>query len=288
MPELNQEELAARYGWSMAVLNSSPELSALFQRAVAETWTPDKFTAELRNTGWFKTYGEAARQATILKNTDPATWNQRIWTQRFTLQQLAVEMGARVSEAATRQMAEDAITYGWSEAQMRHVLSKYVTYSHGQLWGQAQANETELRKYAQSMGVRVSDDTIRSMAARSAGGEANIQTYFGTIQNMAESAFPQFKERFQAGETLDQIADPYKQSMAQLLELSPEAIDNFDPTVRGALSAKDAKTGKPASKTLWEFENDLRRDKRWAKTKNAQDAGMSTVNSLLQSFGLIS
>lgn len=288
MPELNEADLAARYGWSMAVLNSSPDLKNLFSRAVAETWTPEKFTAELRNTGWYKANGEAARQASVLRSTDPATWNQRVANQIANVQQMATQMGAILAPGMIGQIAENVITYGWNDNNLRQALSGYVKYSGGLLHGQAAANESELRKYASSMGVRVSNKTIAAWAGQAASGMGSLDSAMGQVRKLAEQAFPQFSERFRAGETFDQIADPYKQSMAQLLELSPEAIDNFDPTVRAALSAKDAKSGKPASKTLWEFENDLRKDGRWAKTNNAREAGMNAVNGILQSFGLIS
>lgn len=288
MPELNSAELAARYGWSLAVLNSSPDLANLFSQAVAGTWTAEKFTAELRNTQWFKQNGEAARQAIILKSSDPATWNQRVQSQRMAAADIAVQMGAQVPGAAMQDIAESIIMYGWNEQQVRRAMAGYIKYAGGQLWGQAQTNESELRKYAASMGVKVSAPTIEKWAADSSAGVASLQSYMGTIQNLAESTYPQFQERFNNGETFDQIASPYKQSMAALLELSPEAIDNFDPTIRGALSGKDAKTGQPAMKTVWEFENDLRKDKRWLKTSNAQDDAMTVTNRVLKDMGVIS
>lgn len=272
----------------MAVLNSSPDLKNLFSRAVAETWTAEKFTAELRNTGWYKKNGEAARQASVLRSTDPATWNQRVANQVANVTTMATQMGALVNGATARQIAENVITFGWNDNNLRDALAGYVRYSGGQLHGQAQANETEIRKYASAMGVRVSDKTVKDWAANSAGGKMSIESALGSIQNMAESAFPQFADRFKAGETLDNIADPYRQTMSQLLEVNAETIDNFNPTLKAALTAKDAKTGKPAAKTLWEFENDLRKDARWAKTNNAREAGMNAVNGILQSWGLIS
>ena len=54
MPALSDAELSAQYGFAMSVLNGNPELKALFQRAVAATYTPDRFQAELRGTQWYK------------------------------------------------------------------------------------------------------------------------------------------------------------------------------------------------------------------------------------------
>jgi len=38
---------------------------------------------------------------------------------------------------------------------------------------------------------------------------------------------------------------------------------------------------------LYDFENDLRKDKRWNKTQGAQDQAMSTVSRVLQDFGQV-
>ena len=63
---LSAAELAQQYGWSVALLNSDPSLKALFTKAVAETWAPDKFVAELstgsRRISWsVNTYSPASR-----------------------------------------------------------------------------------------------------------------------------------------------------------------------------------------------------------------------------------
>lgn len=287
MPELNSAELAARYGWSMAVLNSSPDLAALFQQAVAGTWTPEKFTAELRNTNWFKSNAESVRSSILLQATDPATWQQRVANQSDVVSHLGTSMGAVLTPGIINQIASDSIRFGWNEQTIRSNLANHIKYSNGELWGTAQQQSIELREYAHKMGMRIDDQTIKNWVSNVAATGGTIDAFKGTIMQWAKSAFPQFINRFAQGETLEDIAAPYRQSMSQLLEMPPTQIDVFDPTIRGALSAKDAKTGEPAMKSIWEFENDLRKDKRWLRTTNAQNAASTTVNRVLTDMGLI-
>ena len=61
----------------MAVLKSDKSLWNVFQKAVKQTWTPERFTAELRNTPWFRHHSDAYRAAKILQTSDPATWRAR-------------------------------------------------------------------------------------------------------------------------------------------------------------------------------------------------------------------
>lgn len=81
------------------------------------------------------------------------------------------------------------------------------------------------------------------------------------------------------------LASPYMQSMGNILEVNPGELDLFNPTIRKALQATDDK-GQPTSKPLWQFENELRKDPRWLKTKNAQDSLLSAGHQVLSDFGL--
>jgi hypothetical protein len=75
--------------------------------------------------------------------------------------------------------------------------------------------------------------------------------------------------------------------MAQVLELPPGQVNMFDPTIRKAMSYKDS-AGQAAPQPLWDFQNSLRKDPRWAKTQNAQDAAMGTAHKILSEFGVVS
>ncbi len=82
------------------------------------------------------------------------------------------------------------------------------------------------------------------------------------------------------------IAQPYIESMGRLLEVNPQDIDLNDPKIRQALSARN-KDGQVGPKTVWEFENDLRKDPRWMQTNNARESMMSTGREVLSLMGLV-
>lgn len=288
MPSIDYQEMAAKYGMALSVINSDPSLKKIFDQAVAQDWTVEQFVARARETSWYKNNSESARQALILKKSDPATWTQRVSQTRAMLGQIAQQIGAPIPGATMQSLAEQALTFGWNEAQMRSVVAGYVKMSGGQFLGQAAQTETELREFARAMGVRVSDKWILEhvqQEARTPG--SGLQTGIDQLRKLAVSAFPHLTDRIQAGETLESIADPYRQAMAQLLELNPEAIDMFDGTIRKALAGKGP-DGKPALKTIWEFEQDLRKDPRWMKTNNAREQGMAVARQVLSDFGLVS
>ena len=287
MPTLSDAELAAQYGFAMSVLNGNGELKALFQRAVAGTYTPDRFQAELRATGWYQKTAENQRNAQVLQAADPETYASNIEQLRVKVSMMAAEMGAGVqlTQGDFGGMVNHLYHFGYDDNQIREVLSGAVQYTDGRLLGQAGQWETELRDYAQKQGITISDPTILSYVQSAVGGKTTINDAMTAIRTTAASAYPHLAARLAAGETVADIADPYRQSMAKLLEVNPESLTVADPMIKQAMQSKDDK-GQPVLRTLYDFENDLRKDKRWNKTQGAQDAAMSTVNRVLQDFGL--
>jgi hypothetical protein len=285
-PAIDTTVLAAQYGFAMSVLNSDPELKKLFQRAVAQTYTQERFTAELRSTKWYQNHSETWRNAQMLKAADPTTYKTNVSQVKTRLTMLAASLGAVITDAQLTQMAETAYQFGWDDNQIQQNLATYVKFTDGRMIGQAGQWEQELREHAQRQGVNVSDEWLQWRVTNIASGKQTLEDAKSGLDQYAISAFPHLAERLRAGETVQEIADPYRQTMAQLLELNPESITMKDPTLRGALAAKDDK-GQPVLRTIYDFENDLRKDKRWLKTKNAQDAGMNTVRKVLNDMGVL-
>lgn len=283
MPQLDEATLAAQYGFAMAVLQSDPELHDLFRRAVAETWTPERFTASLRATNWFQSHSEQWRNTSILKSTDPATYAKNLEQMRVRVGMMASELG--VGGLDVNAFAEQAYTLGWDDNQLRRNISTYIQHTDGRFFGQAGQWIEEWRQHAADMGVTLNDEWYARTAAWIMGGRAAPEDAITQITGMAASAYPHLKDRLLAGETLATISEPYRQSMATLLEINPAEVKVSDPLIKQALATR-GQDGQVSTRTLWEFENDLRGDSRWLKTKNALDAGQATVNRILSDFGI--
>jgi hypothetical protein len=283
---LSSEELAEQYGYASAILNSNAELRRLFQQAVAGQWSPDRFAAKLRSTNWFRNNSERWRQTEALRLTDPKTFRAQLGQIHDSMRTIATEMGASINTANLGKLADQAYRFGWDENQMRRALGQYISVSKGVARGQAAENLQNLRATAYANGVRYSDAWYQDAVRAIGTGTRTVDDYAMDIRKVAASAFPVFREQIMAGANVADVASPYVQSMGQLLELNPQDIDLFDPTIRSALSgARDPKTGEATSKSLWQFENDLRKDPRWAQTNNAREQTMSTVKQVLDSFG---
>lgn len=281
-------EVAANFGYTVAFFNSNPELKKLLARATENNYDAARFVAELQNTKWFRTTSESMRKYTALEKSDPATLKNQLDAAAAHIMNMGSQMGSAVPPSQVNSLAKQALQLGWSEDQLRRVMSGMVkASSEGRYGGSAGAAQTQFREIVKDYGINVSDATMGNWVKAAALGTLDAAGVRNQVQYMAASKYAGLKDRIMAGETVKQIADPYIQSYGKLLEVNPENISLDDPLLQRALTSKDQK-GKPSTQTVWEFENTLRNDSRWSKTKNAQDLMSNTANEILKTFGVVS
>lgn len=286
---LSSKELAAEYGFTAAFLDSNPELKKLFQQAVSGGWGKENFIAHLQDTKWWKTHSATEREYLAGRYTDPATQKQSLAQNQVRARQIGNQLGIVETAFTKKKMAQAAYNMtakGWDENQVRYYLGQYVYFSGDKHQGQGGEEWDALHTYAYSMGITMTSSWYADKSRNIVRGIATEQDYKNEILNKAKAAFPMYQKQLEGGQTVADIANPYLQSMSQILELPGGSINLFDPTIKKALQYKNATTGKLEAKPLWQFENDLRADPRWKKTQNAQDSMMQVAHQVLTDFGV--
>jgi hypothetical protein len=145
-------------------------------------------------------------------------------------------------------------------------------------------NFLDVKNFAARNGIMLSDQAAGEYATQITAGKLDQDTVFNTIRDSAASAFPQLAEKIKAGIDVRTLADPYIQSMSNILEIPYTSVDLFDPKIRGALSYT-LPDGKVGTKSIYDFEKELRQDPRWQYTKNAKKTVAETTLRVLQDFG---
>jgi hypothetical protein len=143
---------------------------------------------------------------------------------------------------------------------------------------------TEFKNFAAKNGIMLSDSAATDYANKAVAGLIDADTIYSTLRESAASAFPQLADKIKSGIDLKTLADPYIQSMSNILEIPYTGIDLFDPKIRSALSYTQA-DGKVGTKSIYEFEKELRKDVRWQYTNNAKKEVADTTLRVLQDFG---
>lgn len=285
---MSPEEMASNYGWAYGFLSGNPELKSKFDQAMSETWSTEKFQAEIRDTEWWKSTSETRRQAQVMKQTDPATWAASIAAEKIRVTQLASEIGAAVPPKKLAEIAKNSIELGMDEDLLRNALGQYVTFTReGTMKGEAGAWAYSMKKYAAEMGVDLSNDALQNYAQRVVRKVATSQDFESEIRERAKSLVPGYSQAIDAGSTVKEIADPYMQMMAQELQIPYASIKLDNPLIKSALNGLDV-DGKPAGVGLGDFQTRLRNDPRWRKTSAARDGAASVTRTVLRDMGLTS
>lgn len=286
---LSGSELAETYGFVSTLFDSVPELKKLFQKAVHGQWAPSKFQAELRDTKWWKTKSESARQFLILQYGDPATAKQKLAQALVHVKQLSNQLGVRGGSDMAKQMDKWALHIvmdDWDDARLRYDMGKWISFGDDIRSGEGGEAVDKLKEYAYNMGVTMTGKWYANAGRAIVRGVATDQDYEDQIRRQAKTLYTQWSKQLDMGQTVADIAAPYFSSMAQILELPAGSINLFDPTIKKALQNKDKVTGASSIKPLWQFENDLRSDERWKGTQNAQNSMMQIAHQVLADFGV--
>ncbi len=273
---------------TMGMLNAYPELKQLFSDMVKEGWTQPKFNAKLAETQWYKTLSDPQRKALLLKFTDPATYNRNYNNAATKVRLMMADMGSDPDNwDLIYEITAKVVNEGYSDEQTRDFLGQYIVFGRaGMAGGKAGQVQQELNTYSYAMGIQNADWWTQDAVRNVVRGKKTAQDYKNEIMEQSIATFGGFEKQLRAGATMQDLAQPYMQSMSQILEIPVGNVNLFDNTIRGALSWRDP-SGTAGSKPLWEFQNDLRKDDRWKKTQNAQDAAMGTAHKVLQDFGVV-
>lgn len=279
-------DFAADYGWAKSFIQDNPQLSEVFDKAIENSWSPQRFIAEIQDTPWFKKHSDTWRQSVYLQATDPKTYEQRVNQIRGQVADAAGHLGIEVSPHLLDQWAERAVRFGWTDAQINnHLASQVKVMGENTVGGELATTQNNLKQFAYQNGVNINDKTMQNWLRSIVRGTSTMQEYQQYVTKMAVAAHPNWRKELEGGMTLADIAQPYQNTMAQLLEIDPAKIDPHDKMIRRALSMKNDK-GEYKSMALYDFEDMVRQDPRWQKTDNAKQQYMDTGSAILKMFGL--
>lgn len=280
------DELAGQLGFAAAFFNAIPELKTLLANAIKGKWTPDKFKAEFMKTKWYRDNEASARQWAELKTRDPKTAESDLNARMAELRDQASQMGIKIDDSRLKQLAEQSIMFGFNPNELQDALAAEWTYASGQLSGSAAATEAAIEQLAYDYGVDVSDAQLADWIGGVLSGSYNMDTLTDYVKDMSRSAYQGMTSLIDAGMNIRQIASPYLQTYAQLMEVDPATVSLKDPTIARALQGAPNSQGQIESQSLYSFEKTLKKDPRWLKTKNAHQSMMDLGLRIGQDMGL--
>jgi len=291
------------------LFDNIPSLKLLLEKFVKTPgMTMDAFRKELRNDLWFKQNSDEikARFVQYYNFRDLQTSGRAQGTTDYEMQidkieenlkRRAVEIGSAAANdpTALRKAAENLYITNRSEdtnfvdsflaASIKTVAGKIggqVTEGYS---GDALSNYKLLVTAARDNGFQLSDiipggATEQQVLQGIATGTIDINRVIADARKLAAQGQPQYvRDLLAQGYTLKQVLAPYRQTMANVLEIQdPEEINLNDPLLRSAISDK-------GDMNMYEFKKALRRDNRWQYTEQARADVSNAALGVLRDFG---
>lgn len=272
------------YGYMAAYMNH-PEVGRVLREAARlEIKDEEQLFGLLYPTNWWKTTNDAQRQWDLLVNTDPAT------AQRQTLEKTAYiqnRLGILGIDADAGHIATTALRAGWSDEQITDYMvgltKGQIDYTRGQLG----AHQATVKQLASAYMLHLSGQSAAQYARQMASGELDAAGVQAMFIAQAKQRFNWMIDEIDAGLTPQQFFLPLRDTIAQELEMNPNAIDPMDSEWLRLMEVTDPKTGKTRGATQTEVFDAVRRDPRWWQTNRATDLTANLGMGLMTRFGLV-
>lgn len=289
------------------IFNNVPSLKRILDRYVKENWTPDKLRKAIRDDVWYrKNSAEIKARYVQLYNyrdlvatgqADGSTdYEKQISTLERQIADKARAMGSGIASdpAALRKAAEnmyitnvginDAMTTDFIAAAIRPIGSTIGGKATEGYSGQALKDYQAIQDVARANGFSVKDivpggQSEQQVLQGIATGRIDPNRLAQDARKLAAQGQPQYvRDLLSQGYNLDQVFAPYRQTMANLLEINADQIDLNDPTLRTAITDK-------GDMNVYDFKRTLKADKRWQYTENAKQEVSDAAFKVLRDFG---
>jgi hypothetical protein len=252
-------------------------LKNLYNTKSISLTTPAEATADI-NASWMEQFGTSAPKA--------------IATAYY--KELSRLQSTRVSGGVSKDGKTTINTQGVSGSEIKALQNKYLTAAATDLIaassrGDAKATAalqkgnfgltyTTLKNAYAENGLPVNMQALGKLTIESATNPSLLKSNLNLINMQAKTYFPALADKIDKGYTVKQLLTPYINTRANILEEDPDSIDVS--TLKSVASDPKGLMG------LYDYEISLRKNPKWAYTKNAQDSLSSLARDMTKMFGL--
>lgn len=291
------KEYLANLGYTLELINSDPSLQAFIKRVRQymdrnKGRTPTSYELDQMKQGidWFERLNSVQEQARI-EQADPrrrADWQRSLELQRQRVRNIATAYGAPLTDEQINSLALDARLDGLEDQEIRNRMRPFLQAAitgQGALTGAAEDTERQLVQWARANGLAITGDVVAKYVMNITEGSQTIESAKDDLRRMyLMGQYPAWSDRIQQGFDPADIAGPYKERIAQFLEVDEDSIDLNDGLLQRGMQGV-GQDGKPRVVPMYEFDRMIREDPRWDKTDNAYAMYARVGNDLLRTFG---
>ena len=279
---MSAADLKAKYP-SMAYLIDNPEIGPILDQADREGWPPEKLQSTIEATSWWRHNASSVRSYLDLQATDPASLQRAHEQKREQILKIGIQQGIYLTWDQLNYYADQALMFGWDDNELQQTL---IYNSGGQLGAQAPAGQL-VRQLAAQYFMPLDDATAADWTRKIASGQYTSDNFKGQLESWAKVMFPHLASQLDSGLTMADIAAPYKNQIANLMEVAPDSIDMVnDPRWRNAIDTMDDH-GNHRMMSLYELQQYVKQQPEWWKTSQANQQAADVGQTLLKQLGQV-
>lgn len=262
-----------------------------------EEWGAERVASEITQTKWYQSRDGNMRAADNARSMDRASWDNRVNRLVANIEQAAVKEGADLRGQDVKSYAERILRENFLDMQggvgqevperlLNNFLAPLIKPITGtDFKGAAASTAASLRQKAEEYGVTFSDQWYVSAVQQMKSGAIAEQDLVREIVTQSKSRYAGIGSMISDTRSVKDLADPYMQLMASVLERNPAEMTMADPDIQSALQFTDPASGQTRTKSLWEFEQELRQKPEWGNTREGRRQLNNGAMSMLKSFG---
>ena len=234
--------------------------------------SPEQASTIIQTSKFYRENVKQTRDALALQKTDPATFKDTIENYKDDIRQTFIDAGADYNEKQIADLANKAALFKLKKEDFVKIVANSVDFESSYLRGLANTYATGIRKSASSYGITLPDGSkeLKTLVKNKFTGAMSDDDITARFREEAIKAFPNFKARFEAGATLDDVAKPFRDDIADTLELNSEDVGYNDAVLKSVLTATNPKDGSPYAMSRAEVIKLAMNDSRFDSTQKAQ------------------
>jgi hypothetical protein len=289
------------------------QLGKLLLKAVEQGYSKQKFLDEAMLTNWWQSNAGSVRERIIDLNKYKELQKQGLDVSKSDFGMYQTDKmrqvkdrakklaGVTLDDATAQKIVED-IYNGFLDNDplaIDRLIIPYVTkitnlYGQGAVTGfggEALQIQQSLAAIAKANGLSIAD-VLPKIGAAVAGqdaeqttiqeilsGNLDLNTVLANARQIAAQGQPEYvRKLLGSGYNLEDIYAPYKQTMANVLEINPDQIDLNDNSLRMAINEK-------GDMNIYDYKKALRQDSRWQYTGQAKESVAASALGVLRDFG---
>jgi hypothetical protein len=143
-----------------------------------------------------------------------------------------------------------------------------------------------LKNWANENGLAITQEALVTNAQRISEGTTTLdQVQKAYREKYLAGMYPAWKDELMAGQNVRDIAAPYINRYAKLMEVDENSIKLDNPIIQRALNSVDA-NGKITAVPMHEFDKIIKNEGAWYETANAREETVKGVENVLRMMGL--